>query len=174
MLMYSLRSNSRYFSLVFAILLLPAAQAPDEDLLYAALLKLDAATMPWAGEDYGEVYNKFSNLLMQTEPVAKRVLGSGPSARGRRLLAILGDYRLVHEFMKAYLNDEAVLLRTIRLYKPIYFIGRDIWPARLEKRFPGLIAALEEKDENGGYYIPGKEALDYALLQLHERLNSVA
>jgi hypothetical protein len=152
-----------------------AGKPPDhveEGLLYNALLKVDSAAKLWVGEDYGEMYMRFSQSLSAAEIPYKKLLKSRPSAKGQMLLVIYEDYVEAHDFLKAYLNDKAVIMKTNRFFEPTYLLERDAWPARLEKRFPGLIAAIKEKDENGEF-IEGRRALDFIFARIHDKLQSV-
>jgi hypothetical protein len=146
---------------------------PDEESrLYHALLKVDSSAKLWVGEDYGEIYMRFSQSLSAAEIPYKKLLKSRTSNRGRMLFTIYEDYVAAHDFLKAYLNDKAVIMRTNRFFEPTYLLERDAWPARLEERFPGLIAAIKEKDENGEF-IEGRRALDFIFARVHDRLQSL-
>lgn len=141
-------------------------------LLYGALLKVEASVKLWAGEDYGDIYTRFSQSLSAAEIPYKRLLKSRPSGQGRIVMTIYEDYVEAHEFLKAYLNDKAVIMRANRFFEPTYLLERDAWPARLERRFPGLVKAIKEKDENGEF-IDGRKALDFIFARIHDKLQSI-
>jgi hypothetical protein len=144
----------------------------DESRLYNALLKVESSAKLWVGEDYGEIYIRFSQSLSAAKMPYKNLLDSRTSGQGKKLLTIYEDYAEAREFLKAYLNDKAVIMRTNRFFEPTYLLDRDAWPARLEKRFPGLIKAIKENDENGEF-IEGRRALDFIFASIRDKLQSV-
>lgn len=133
-----------------------------------ALLKVEASTVLWTGEGYGEKYNEFSKALLDAYATYRKDPSSAPSS----LLDILDEYRDAREFWRAYLDDQVVLWRSMRSAEPTYRIGIDRWPARLEARFPGLLEAVGEKDSSGEMYISGQKALDYILARIRTQVKA--
>lgn len=144
----------------------------DEEALYRALKKVEASTCRWTGEGYGEIYTAFSRSLAEASEPYRRLTASVRSERGERLAALYGEYGEAHAFLKAYLNDRAVLMRSSRLDTPTYSVRRNAWPLRLERTFPGLIGAIQEKAPDGEEYIPGEKALDYLFGALRKKVLS--
>ena len=161
---------------VFVCLILSSvslAGKPDdraaESRLYEALLKVDSSAKLWVGEGYGEIYTRFTQALSAASLPYKKLLKSGSSGRRKMLLTIYEDYAEAHDFLRDYLNDKAVIMRANRFFEPTYLLKRDAWPARLEKRFPGVIEALKEHDNNGEF-ITGRKALDFIFARIHDKL----
>lgn len=152
---------------------LAGSGSDSELLLYHCLNRVEASTRLWAGENYGDIYNEFSIELGKAGKFYRRVVKSGPSPGGRLLMTIYDDYGTVHEFMMAYLNDRALLMRSNISFRPTYIVGRDRWPAVLEKKFPGLISAIAKEGENGEY-ISGKKAITYMLRKIRGKLRRYA
>lgn len=164
---------------VFVCLILSSvslAGKPDdraaESRLYEALLKVDSSAKLWVGEGYGEIYTRFTQALSAASLPYKKLLKSGSSGRRKMLLTIYEDYAEAHDFLRDYLNDKAVIMRANRFFEPTYLLKRDAWPARLEKRFPGVIEALKEHDNNGEFII-GRTALDFIFARIHDKLVSL-
>lgn len=147
--------------------------ASNELRLYRSLQRVETSTRLWAGESYGDIYNDFSIELTGAGKFYRKVIESGPTRGGQLLITIYGDYRTVHEFMIAYLNDQALLMRVNIFFEPTYIVGRDRWPVILDRKFPGLINTIEEKGENGEY-ISGKKAIEYMLRKIRRKLKNYA
>lgn len=141
-------------------------------LLCLSLAEAEKASDLSATERYEDKYNDFSKALSKAERPYNKLLQLGPGYSESALVSLFEDYREAQEFWRAYMNDRVFVKRQDRTMEPTYLIDRDLWPERLESRFPGLISEVGEKDEKGDY-ISGDKALEYIFMKLSKRLKAL-
>ncbi len=175
-----MHSRILFTALCFAIFLFgpqrPAGAGTRHDdnaaLLCKALQKVEEASILSQTEQYEHKYNSFSKALTEAERYYVKIVERGPLAGEGILLSIFDDYQGAAAFWRAYMNDRVFVKSEDKTWEPSYLVGRDPWPSRLEERFPGLIAAVGQKGENG-YYISGDKALDYIFRQLGRQVREL-
>jgi hypothetical protein len=134
-------------------------------LLCRALHKVAAESRLSPTQRYENKYNGFLRALNEAETYYVKIAERGPRSGEGVLLWIFEDYQEAAAFWRAYMNDRVFVKSQNETFEPSYLVDRDPWPSRLEKKFPGLIGAIEEKGENG-YYISGDKALDFIFSKL--------
>jgi hypothetical protein len=157
--------------LAVILLVLPVRAAAGEQygkdaaLLCRAIHKAAAEAKLSPTQRYEDKYNDFAKAMDEAGRYYEKIVGRGPREGEGVLLSLFDDYREAAAFWRAYMNDRVFVQDQDKTWEPSYLVDRDPWPQRLEKRFPGLIGAVEEKGENG-YYLTGDRALDYIIRQL--------
>jgi hypothetical protein len=166
------------FCLAVALLVLPGrVAAGDRHDDYAALLckairRVAAESKLSPTQRYEDKYDGFSKAMDEAGRYYEKIDERGPHGEEGFLLSLLDNYRDVAAFWRACMNDRVFVKGRDKTGEPSYLVDRDPWPSWLEKRFPGLIGAIEEKGENG-YYITGDKALDYIFRRLGRQVEAL-